>query len=184
MEIFIAEQCKTLAESCIMGLIFGAGYDIIRILHVLCGIASYSGTAARKPIQKIGRTAFLVFLLGDLLYMLTVTAAASVFLYHANHGQFRLYLALSCIGGFCLYHYTIGRLVMGVSEAVVGMIRWVFYHTVFRPVRWLLGLLMRGVRLIGQLTVGSIRQLCRYWILTARMRRKMKHFPETVRLLP
>ena len=182
MEIFIAEQCKTLAESCIMGLIFGAGYDIIRILHVLCGIASYSGTAARKPIQKIGRTAFLVFLLGDLLYMLTVTAAASVFLYHANHGQFRLYLALSCIGGFCLYHYTIGRLVMGVSEAVVHLVKWVVYHMVIRPVRWFIGLMCRGIDLVGRLTVGNVRKLLRYWLLTVRMHRRIKQFPSLVRL--
>lgn len=184
MEIFIAEQCKTLAESCIMGLIFGAGYDIIRILHVLCGIASYSGTAARKPAQHTGTAAFLLFLIGDLLYMLMVTAAASVFLYHTNHGQFRLYLALACIGGFCMYHYTAGRLVMHISEAVVRGGKWVFYHTVIRPGRWLLRLLLRGIRFVGKLTVGNGRRLIRYWLLTARMRRRMKHFPELVRLLP
>lgn len=184
MEIFIAEQCKTLAESCIMGLIFGAGYDIIRILHVLCGIASYSGTTRRNQAQKTGRAAFLLFMAGDLLYMLTVTAASSVFLYHTNHGQFRLYLALACIGGFCLYHYTAGRLVMCISEAVAGIVKWVFRHTVIRPGRWLGKLLVGWIRFLGRLTVGSGRRLIRYGLLTARMRRRMKRFPDLVRLLP
>lgn len=181
MEIFIAEQCKTLAESSIMGLIFGAGYDIIRILHVLCGIASYSGTVTPR---KTGRAAFLVFLAGDLLYMLTVTGFASVFLYHTNHGQFRLYLALGCICGFCLYHYTAGRLVMHISEAVVRFIKWIVYHTVIRPVRWLIRLWLCAVRFGIRLTFGNIRRGMEYWMLTMRMRRRMKHFPELVRFQP
>ena len=31
MEIFIADQLITMAESCLLGLIFGVGYDIIRM---------------------------------------------------------------------------------------------------------------------------------------------------------
>lgn len=182
MEIFIAEQCKTLAESCIMGLIFGAGYDIIRILHVLCGTMSICPEEKRKLQMHGGRTAFLLFLAGDLFYMLLVTVSASVFLYHANYGQFRLYLAAACIAGFCLYRYTAGRLMMGVAGALVGLIRRILYHTLIRPIRWFLQhtgrLAQKTGRMLAAVTVGWIRKQ----LLRRRMRRYVRQFPVFVRL--
>ncbi|MBQ8401568.1 MAG: hypothetical protein IJX14_06520 [Clostridia bacterium] len=184
MEIIIAEQCKTLVKSCVMGLIFGAGYDIINILHVLCGIASYSGSEKQRSDVQGGRIAFLLFLFGDLAYMLTVTFFASVFLYHTNHGQFRLFLAAACIAGFCLYHYTVGRLVMRISEAIVRFVKRLVYLTVIRPLCWILRMLQKLLCRIGVRVFGTLRRLVRNRILRYRMMRIMRRFPAQVRLLP
>jgi len=179
MEIFIAEQCKTLAESCIMGLIFGAGYDIIRILHVLCGIQSYSGK--EKHISR-SKPAFWLFLIGDLAYMLTVLFWTSVFLFHTNYGQFRIYLALGCIAGFCLYQYTAGRVVMRISETIAGLVKCIVYCLLVKPTLAVVCRLCKVFVFLWRCGPGKLPAvLCRIWCLL-RMHRIRKNFRELVRI--
>lgn len=179
MEIFIAEQCKTLAESCILGLIFGVGYDIIRILHVLWGIQSYSGD---RSVSFGGRGAFLLFFAGDFVYMMAVLFWSSVFLYHANHGQFRLFLAAGCIAGFCLYHYTAGRLVMRISETIVRFCKKLAYHLIIRPCRLLTGFFLRFVCFLWHIGPEKLIKLFRNTVCRIRMKRTMRRFSELVKL--
>lgn len=77
MEIFIADQIKTMAESCLLGLIFGVGYDIIRIAYILCHVATYRGTC-EKPVPHT-KGAFALFFGLDFSYLLVVTFFFSVF---------------------------------------------------------------------------------------------------------
>lgn len=174
MEIWIAEQWKTIAESCIMGLIFGAGYDIIRVLQVLCGIRSKKAPVTLHP----GKAPFWLYLACDLLYMLTITIASSIFLSQVNHGILRWYLVLPCIAGLWLYQHTIGRITMAISETCAAGLRFLMHHLVLRPFRWIIGLLRRLLaRLFGTLSYGIRRQLC-LWS----MHRQMRHFSDFVKI--
>ncbi len=163
MEVFIADQLKTILESCLLGLIFGAGYDIIRIAYILCHIAAYRGTK-EKPVPRT-KGAFAVFFLFDFVYLLVVTFFFSVFLFYTNHGVFRLYIFVPAALGFWIYYQTLGRLVMFFSETIVSFLRKLTGLLVWRP----LCFLMRGMR----------RLFCVIWchtgfVLVEKLRRKKR----------
>ncbi len=177
MEVWIAEQWKTMAQSCIMGLIFGAGYDIIRVLQVLCGIRSKKHEKLKHTLSK-GPPVFWLYFVGDLAYMLLVTAVSSIFLGEYNHGMLRWYLVLPCVAGLLLYRHTVGRLVMAVSETIAGLLRRVLTHILVRPIRWLLQRLLQvGKTILGAVTAFGKRLLCHI-----HMRHMMRHFAELVKL--
>jgi len=174
MEIFVGNQIKTLVESCIMGLIFGVGYDIIRILHVLLNLCSYVSTKREKFLPAKG--AFWLFLLLDIGYMLVVTFFFSVFLFYANRGQFRLYVVLPCVCGFALYHSTIGKIVMGLSEAIVSFLRRLFCILIWMPFMKLMRLLGKIMHKTGVLWGSCMRiVVCRFRMIwrTYRTRRML-----------
>lgn len=177
MEIFIGEQCKSLAESCIMGLIFGAEYDIIRILYVLWGIRSY-----RKKTVSEHKAAFWLFMAGDLLFMTAVIISASLFLYQVNHGQFRLFLVVGCVSGFLLYHHTVGRLVMNLSETIVNILKKFVFNVLIKPVLWIGRNLWCLMRIVFRITAGKIICILSDGAAKIRMKRCIRHFPETVKI--
>ncbi len=161
MEIFLSHQWKILAESCLLGLIFGAGYDIIRVFHVLWGIGSYKHPhrGILPPLPEKGRRcAFLLYLLGDVVYLSFVAFFGSVFLFHANHGQFRLFLLSGAMAGFILYQLTLGRLVMWVSEALVCLLKGLWRLLVWRPLCFLVRLFGK----IGRYTGSRLWRLARW----------------------
>jgi len=178
MEMFICEQLKTVAESCILGLIFGVGYDIIRIVHILCCIASYSG----EKVQSRSTGAFLIFLFLDLVYMLLVTFVYSVFLYHENHGVFRMYLVIPCVLSFVLYYKTIGCLVMHVSETIVGFCRIVVKMLIIRPVCALYKVLRISSALLWRYTAGMIISVLRTLYRQRYMRQIQRNLSKYIRI--
>ena len=151
MEIFLEKQLINIAYSLILGLIFGIIYDIIRIMYILCGIMSYSG---EKRGMVRGRIPFLIFFVFDLLYMITVTVLYSLFNYARNNGSFRVFILAATVCGFVLYYFTVGRVVMFVSDAVVRFLRLAFKYTVAIPLGFVLGILSRILRFIYKNTVG------------------------------
>ncbi len=200
MEIFFADQGKILLESCILGLIFGVGYDIIRVFHVLCGIGSYKRPhrgILPPPPEKGRRTAFLLYLAGDVAYMALFTFFVSVFLFHANHGQVRLFLIAGGLAGFLMYRWTIGRLVMAVSEEIVCALKRLWQLLVWQPIRWLARLLWRLLRSTGvamarfclwlwRLGPGrGLAALCRWMrrqVCRRRLEKCIKRLPDTMGL--
>ncbi len=200
MEIFFADQGKILLESCILGLIFGVGYDIIRVFHVLCGIGSYRqphrGILPDVP-EKGRRTAFLLYLAGDVVYMALFTFFTSVFLFHANHGQVRLFLITGGLFGFLAYRLTLGRLVMAVSEELVHWLKRLWCLLVWHPLLWLTKRVWRILRAIGigaarlgwltwRLGPGRLVSLLhrqgRRLVCKRRLNRCIRRLPDTMRL--
>ncbi|MBQ4354949.1 MAG: hypothetical protein IJC71_08660 [Clostridia bacterium] len=139
-------------------MIFGGIYDIIRIVHVSCGIASYTGETKG---MKRGFIPLLLFFLTDAAYMLTVTCIFSVFLFAVNRGGFRFYLLAGVIAGMTLYLCTIGRLVMLVSETIVRLLRRMADFLLFRPLRFLAHLLFSCICRIGRMTAVPLLFSCR-----------------------
>ncbi len=151
MEIFLEKQLINIAYSVILGLIFGIFYDIIRIIHIMCGIASYSG---ENVGMKRGRLAFFIFFVLDIAYMLTVTALYSLFVYWSYNGSFRLFMLIAAILGFAIYYNSIGRVVMFFSEAVVRFLKLVFRYTVAVPIGFILRVSLRVLGFVYGNTLG------------------------------
>ncbi len=171
MEIFIEKQLINIVYSVILGLIFGGIYDIIRIVHIFCGIASYSGGAVK---MKHGIVPFGIFFLLDMAYMLTVTVIFSVFIFAVNNGGFRSYLLVSVIFGMIIYLLTVGRVVMLLSEMIVNFLRCVFELLVAKPVRFVVRLCGKCVGFLYSHTVGRIVRLLMR-MSGYRYTEKMKH---------
>ena len=151
MELFIGKQLQVVVYSFILGLIFGGLYDIIRMIHIICGIASYSGG---KTVMKRGKLPFLLFFLCDAVCMITVTAAFSVFLYWQMNGTFRLFVLLSVLAGWFVYYHTAGRIVMFFSEAIVRLIRLAVLWIFVKPARSILRIVRNIAAFVFRHTAG------------------------------
>ena len=86
LEILTRTQLVIVATSFILGLIFGAFYDIISFAYILCGLLSLDG---RKTVERKGTLPFCCRLFADLSVSLVMGAAFAVFVYRINDGQFR-----------------------------------------------------------------------------------------------
>lgn len=178
MEIFIENQLKNIGYSIILGLIFGAFYDIICIIHIMLGVVSDSGDkAVRRDLS-----ARILFFLTDLIFMLCVTAMMSVFVYEFADGDFRMYLPASAAAGFVICRLTLGRMVSAVSEAAVRLIRRVFRVLVIGPLKWIAGILGRICRKLWGLTAGALLKLIRERVGLAELNRARKRLNREIRM--
>jgi spore cortex biosynthesis protein YabQ len=105
MEIHVAEQTLAFACACLMGALFGAVYDIFRVLR----LAIPSGRVA-------------VFL-EDVAFFLFCAAAAFLFLLAENDGVIRAFLFAGEIIGAALYALTLSRLVSRGAKPVIGVVK-------------------------------------------------------------
>lgn len=177
MEIFIEKQLVSVGYSLILGLIFGAAYDIIRMIHILCGTMSYSdGKAHMRP----GGLAFGLFLLTDLLYVTAVSAVFSVFVYWTNYGDFRGYLLFAAVIGFLLYSLTLGRVVMYFSDKAVRLLRLVLRYTVALPLMYAYRILRWVCLAIYRHTLGVIVKIIKNAYLLRRNKRFLRQFERDI----
>lgn len=133
----MTDQYILIIKFFIFGLISGVFYDIVRLSRVVLGIKHYSGIPANAFCKRITvnfklpefikkRNRLLensAVFIGDLLYSLTVGLAFIVYLYYTNNCIFRWYILLSSALGFTAYYFTLGKLVMLVSEWIVGILK-------------------------------------------------------------
>ncbi len=167
MEIFIENQLIIILYSLLLGLIFGAGYDIIRIADIMMG---------EFRLKSVP----LFFL--DLSYMIALTAGISLFAYGANHGDIRLFLLLPMGAGFWVWHCTLGRAVIFFSEAIIRFLRFLFRILILVPLRAILRCVKRAAAFLFRVTVipcvGGLRHLSG----VARTKRQKKRLRRTVRI--
>lgn len=153
MEVFIQNQLIKIVYSSILGLIFGGIYDIIRTIHIVFGIASYTGKS--KGMRR-GAALFVFLCVLDFIYILTVTCIFSVFLYAVNNGGFRFYLLAAVLGGMLLYFLTVSKIIMWLSERIVRFLRKLFMRIVLKPIACIIRWLGRQLRWIGVHTIGRM----------------------------
>lgn len=173
MELYIEKQLQTVLCSFILGLIFGGLYDIIRIIHILCGIASYSGNC----VMKRGKIPFVLFFVFDIVYALVTTAVFSVFQYWRMNGQFRLFVLVFAVIGFVVWHCTVGRGVMMLSETVANFVRVLFRKFIVLPIRFVLKFLRKSGRFLYRHTAGLVinRVVGAYrWVRSNRIRKMLE----------
>lgn len=184
MELFIGKQLQVVGYSFILGLIFGGLYDIIRIIHIICGIASYAGNyedSGTETGMKRGKIPFLLFFLCDAVYMLTVTAVFSVFQYWQMNGMFRLFVLLSVTTGFAVWHVTAGRVVTACSEAIVRLLRLAARWLLIRPVCMLYGILRKMLLFVYRQTAGRMVRRFRQGIRSVRSDHIRRNFRNDIR---
>ena len=162
LEVLTRNQLQLVATSFILGLIFGAVYDIIRIVYILCGLVSYDGGTL---VERKGKLPFCCRLTADFAAALFLGLSFSVFVYAANDGTFRWFIAASAAGGFLLWQTAASRPILFLAAKLSAGLRAVLRAVLIRPLRkaagWIGGLISRAVRALFRLTVGRAAERMR-----------------------
>ena len=96
--------------SVLLGVFFGLCYDPLRILRIL-----------RR--EKKGVFFKVLTTIEDFLLLSTYGAFFSIFVFAVNDGVLRGFMLLGTLLGFLIYYFTVGRLVMAVSERIISFVR-------------------------------------------------------------
>ena len=118
MGVYLGEQISVFLLSLLVGMALGALYDVFRISRV----AFYTSPTA-------------VFI-EDVLFFLICGVTTFFFGLTVMDGILRAFLLIGELLGAVLYHFTLGRLVMGVAVKIIGMIKAIFrflFKWVLRP---------------------------------------------------
>lgn len=151
MEISSLKLAELLIFSFVFGLCLGFFNDFNRIIRVFFG-ARYSSKDYSKLYDffKIKNktynettkfTTFLfkiIIIIQDVLFSLSVGCGTVLLIYCYNDGRFRLFTPLAIILGFFLYYFSVGKLVMLVSEPIAVFIKELLeriLHLTFIPIK-------------------------------------------------
>ena len=176
MGIPLTRQLYAMLYAILCGIVCGGIYDLFRLLRVCFGINRYSvlgrklysfrfpliGEIRRPDTGNIVRWAqFLIVFAGDVLYAILVGCIFSVFLYVAASGCFRwFYLFFACVG-FLVYFFTIGKVVMSVSDVLICILRIGFRYALYfslLPFRFLLKMWRASLLVLFRRIVQPIRK--------------------------
>lgn len=131
-----------LLSSFLFGFGMGVIYDIHRILRVFFGV-QYSKKRPTKflvrPLPIVGRPlgeirqgklkkfflSLLIFL-QDVFFFCIAALGVVILNYAYNDGQFRFYTILALFFGFFVYYFTLGKIVIYLSEWIVFILRAAF----------------------------------------------------------
>ena len=106
------------------GVFIGAIYDVFRIIR--CAFFIFLMENDKKNQKKPGNRNFFEIILQiilDLLFSIVYTIIIVLLVYYLNNGFFRLYIALFAAAGFAVYYFTLGRLVMKISDVIIHFIK-------------------------------------------------------------
>lgn len=143
----LSMQCRTFLASLLLGAAIGVFYDCFRILRK-CRMRAIWAVA----LQDVGF--FLCFTLANFFFMLRFT-----------EGQIRWYLVAGECLGWTLYYFTVGELVMRVSDFIIRLIT-----RIVALIAKLIGFLLRPVEKLLLLFIKQAKRLISY----AKKPRKMK----------
>lgn len=123
------------------GILFGAIYDVFRIRRAAFRISgrrkAVSGKLRRFIYADISFIDTAVTFFEDILFFTFCAVTMILVNYKLCYGYPRWYAAAACVGGFSLYHVTVGRLVMfferAILHAIADFFRFVKKYTV-KPV--------------------------------------------------
>lgn len=144
MEVSVSHQIYISFCSIILGFTSGLIYDFIRIIRVFLGIRYVNRFTEKlsakkfkfiknpfyKKETKTKREAIKVFIT-DIIYFVIMTPIFMIFLYHQNNGSVRWFVFFSVVLGFLSYYFTVGKIIISVSEYIVFYIKAFFLHVIF-----------------------------------------------------
>ena len=144
MEISPSALWRLLLASLLFGIGMGVLYDCIRIQRVLLGISRYT-KAESAPVfcpaflrmrkKRTGKwkklAKFVCLVLQDILFCLSVGILVSILLFYRNDGVFRGFVLVGATVGFVVYYFTVGRLIISISEYIVFALRTAFLYFVY-----------------------------------------------------
>lgn len=150
MEISIGSQLLIAVYSLLYGAVLGMVYDAFRIGRIFFGINyvnRFTGhikgiklPLIRNPMLndatgKSQRYKNTVVFIGDILYFALITPPSMVFVYAFNNGNVRWYIFFGIIAGFAAYYFTVGKLVISVSEYIAFSVKVFFSYAAYFTVR-------------------------------------------------
>lgn len=110
-----------LIKSFLSGVALGVFYDLIRAFKMFFGVSYTRPTTDRSVAVRA--VAYAVTFLTDILFWIIVGITSVLLMYSVGGGVFRGLTYVGLIGGILLYYFSIGRLMLRVSEAVVNFIK-------------------------------------------------------------
>lgn len=177
MGIPLIRQLYAMLYAILCGIACGGIYDLFRLTRVFFGINKYSttgrrvygfqfpliGTIRRPNTGNVVRAAqFWIVFAGDVLYAILLGCIFSIFLYVAASGCFRWFYIFFACAGFSVYYFTIGKLVMAVSDIIICLLQISFRYTLY--------FLMVPLRIVSKVMRAVLNILFRRVIEPMRMR--------------
>ena len=144
-----------LVYSFLFGMAAGVFNDVNRITRAILGVRYPSRSFERlyslklpfigalgdkRSESKLKETLLsVVIFIQDILLFVFIGCGTAVLNYYLNRGQFRLYTIVAVAAGFAVYYFTLGKLVIFLSQGIVFLLRAVFNIGVYilsRPFVW------------------------------------------------
>ena len=173
MEIYPLRLALLLICSAAFGAAVGMFNDVNRIVRVFCGVRytgrsfdrlyelkmPFTGRVLGAPVKgKTGKALLgILIFFQDLLMLVYAAVGCVVMNYYLNNGQFRLYTPVAMVFGFAVYYFTVGKLVMIISEPITFFIRAAALTVAFvvsYPVR----LLFSGIKKLSSSIIKKVRK--------------------------
>ena len=141
-----------LIKSFLSGVALGVFYDLIRAFKMFFGVRYTRPTEKGSVALRV--VAYAVTFLTDILFCVVFGVASILLMYGVGGGVFRGLTYLGLVGGMLLYYFSIGRLMLRVSEAVVDFIKKAFLRAA-RMLSVPFVRIGRGAIFLFHLTIGN-----------------------------
>ncbi len=128
---------RVLFRMLLVALTLGAALGLLFDLFEVCRTLLLGPVAAMRQEANAGRVASrkyqrilhaLLRFLGDGLFALISAIACLLLCYYTSDGQVRSPAVMGTVGGFVLYRYTLRRLLIPLTDAVVRLLRAAMYR--------------------------------------------------------
>lgn len=138
----------------VLGSLLGMVHDVHRIIRLLCGAPSMGNrfqALYERPLPVVHRPIRLhapgrlrrgglvaLTIIQDILFFVIAGLGILLLQYEHNSGRFRWFAIVAVMAGFLLYYFTVGKLVMLMSEGIVFFLKaafWVILGAVSLPFR-------------------------------------------------
>lgn len=179
MYVSMSEHSLMLLYSVLLGFFLGASYDIIRLSRIAVGmkygatnagkydysqyalIGRFFYSKAKKKERKKGLFISLFVFFGDVLFCLFCSVSVAIFIYYFNSGEFRAFVLVGAFVGFLIYYFTLGKIVIYLSEKIIFTIKLLLLYVAFfilYPIYYLFSKIKRIFWIIIQKNVLIIRK--------------------------
>ena len=180
MYVSMSELSLMFLYSILLGFFLGASYDIIRLTRIAVGVkygtsgeknysfAKYSligkffYSKEKNPSRKKHSFLPVFIFLGDVTFCLFSSVAIAIFIYYFNSGEFRAFVLFGAALGFIIYYFTLGKMVIYLSERIIFIIKLVSLYLLFfvsYPFYFLFDKIKRIICIIIQKNILIIRKL-------------------------
>lgn len=145
MEVSILDQLYVFCMSLIIGVALGALYDIVRMWRAFLGIRYVNKFTEKLKLLRLpliknpllkekkqnDRAQGILLFITDIIYFLIVTLIMIIFVYSVSGGVVRWFIFVGAMMGLLIYYFTIGKIVISVSEYIVFFVRIVWAYVVY-----------------------------------------------------
>lgn len=122
---------------------------------------------SEKRLKRTSRALGVLIFFQDIFLMLTAAVGLVILNFYLNDGDFRFYTVVCLICGFVFYYFTVGKLVMLISEPITLILKAIFCV--------MIRLLLAPVRMIGRVFMKIFSAICKRIRLTIAKRREMRY---------